>query len=931
MIFDLVKNGDIQGISDWLHAGNDINTINSDQNSLLGFAILNHQWQVAELLLKFGASTHCVINNDPEHGSNVCLTTRPMQNNCWKLVEQLIRCDANARDCWNHLSPLGYFVKTNNREMVNFILAKFPDLVDYPETHSPLKLAIIDGNLEIIKILIPYRPSLTKKQSLNGNGVSVALMGTPIQFAQHYNHDDIICYLLGLDPSLANDLDQPYNRDLSGLDSESQRSALMNRLIQNQRESDELRTEKAQEFFKNLDSLSFAITHHVLPAIAIINNGRIGTAFYQGPTWIVTNAHVAPSRDDLQDWRLLNWNNDVTSPVVKRSFHRQERPDMPDLVIIEIEDNEHNSHPILQTKFSDDEALDEILTFYIDHDLEIKFLKKTSGENLYPLMYECLDGSSPQPGTSGSPILEARVVISREPFWQFKVVGALYARCAPNDKEKSSNSHANSFFESAPKMPTMFVCAIPVIQDFDQLLGLLNTLSEAERYYESAKASATFSDKKGQEDEKRYLTLTDITLQLANKGFLEYQQGQSPLSIDLPDGLEKLLGKGIVGLSQSVLLGKKVVNWWKDGQKEIKKPIDQLPHERTGFPCIELSKLSEDFKALLDRINGIEEIKIQSSNANKTIFTNGHFRIDQLGASANQWRLEIQDNTDQFYKRTSPSLSCTFAIVLFPKSLEKLQGPVLREAFDKSQTDKEPKEYGKILSLLCTQKKSTVDTYLGTASTSRSTLFGKTAETDPDKKFAAVLLERFELTVKHLPKDGHCQFRAVAEEIGRLNNLAKDIIAQRAIRLRKKTVEYMRDTQTRTVVENFFNSTECNNQPNYESYLNHMESADNLSIETNAYGSHITLVALGNILWDKQKKPIILLHPADFLDGAELTIQNRVFGCSDLSALNLDNALYLVYDGGNHYDSIYGLSEALKAYLESRLVAARLSNTSPPF
>ena len=272
MIFDLIKSGEIQRIKEWIDAGNDINTTNSDQNSLLGFAILNHQWKIAHFLLDRGASTNSVINKDPENGSNVCLIRKPMQHNCWKLVEQLIRCGADARDYWEQLSPLGYFAQTNNIEMINFILKRNIKLVDFPSNHSPLKLAIIAGHLNIVEALTKAGASLTKEQSLNGNGVSVAYKATPIQFAQHFNHDDIVNYLIKIDPNLSNDLDQPHHLDLSGLDFEDQRSTLTPRLSQAQLESDELRRERAQMCFKDLKGLSSAIIQHVLPAIAIINN-----------------------------------------------------------------------------------------------------------------------------------------------------------------------------------------------------------------------------------------------------------------------------------------------------------------------------------------------------------------------------------------------------------------------------------------------------------------------------------------------------------------------------------------------------------------------------------------------------------------------------------------------------------------------------------
>ncbi len=466
-----------------------------------------------------------------------------------------------------------------------------------------------------------------------------------------------------------------FNPDSFLLAGEKQRKLMRQSL----EESDVQRRENAQLLFNNPGSLINAIIEQALPALVIFNrhDGIIGTGFYQSPTWLITNAHVTPSADNLEALRLSDWGNNVFLPHIERSFHRpHDRTDMPDLVLINVASDIATSHAALRSSFTDNASLDKTLTFYIDHNLEIKFLQQISPEGRYPLTYECLDGSSPQPGVSGSPIIEARVVINRNPYWEFKTVGALYARCLPVDYSLTSNS----VFTHTKITPAMQVCAIPVTQEFNQLLIALNALDETKRNHALAKASATFSDKKGQEDTKQYASSAQMSEQEAIAGFYEYHHGKSPLPINLPAGLEPLWGDGVIRLEESLMIRTKL-------QIAIGKKYRDAKYESLFriVPDVTKSKLITSYQTFLLEIQAIETLNFRVDN-NIILSRDNIFRIDCAGGDT-YWKLELQDNTNTDQKIHGKPVSSIFAIVKISKTESLISGEVLTKLIVASQAD----------------------------------------------------------------------------------------------------------------------------------------------------------------------------------------------------------------------------------------------------
>lgn len=466
-----------------------------------------------------------------------------------------------------------------------------------------------------------------------------------------------------------------FNQNSLFLEGEKQRELMRQSLIKN----DAQRHENAQLLFNNLDSLRDSIIEQVLPAIVIFNrhDGFIGTGFYQSPTWLITNAHVTPSADDLEALRLSDWQNNIYLPHIERSFHRpHDRADMPDLVLINVASDVATSHATLKSVFTDNTSFDKLLTFYIDHNLEVKFLRLISPDGQYPLRYECLDGLSPQPGVSGSPIIEARVVITHTPYWEFRTVGALYARCLPADYALTSNS----VFTNMAIMPAMRVCAIPVAQEFNQLLVALNALDEAERNHALAKASATFSDQQGQEDAAQYSLSAQVSEQSAIAGFYEYHHGESPLPINLPAGLEPLWGDGVIKLEESLMIRTKL-------QTAIGKKYRDAKYESLFRTVPEVTKieLTTSYQTFLQEIQTIEALNFRVDN-NIILSLDNLFRIDCAGGDT-YWKLELQDNTNVDQKIHGKPVSSIFAIVKISKTEPSISGEGLSKLIVASQSD----------------------------------------------------------------------------------------------------------------------------------------------------------------------------------------------------------------------------------------------------
>ncbi len=200
-----VENNDISTITEWIeNQGGNVNLQDANNNQLFGVALLHKHWDLANYLLEHGANANAPVF-EQAHGKRFPIQIA-MEHAQWELVERMIRMGANPKVYVNHISPLFYFCKTKNIGMVNFILTLgIPDIVNYPEHNSPLKMAAILGDRDLVQILVPAGASIESKESQDGNGTSAGCMFTPIQYAAMFGHRHIVSELMNL-PQCRSDL-----------------------------------------------------------------------------------------------------------------------------------------------------------------------------------------------------------------------------------------------------------------------------------------------------------------------------------------------------------------------------------------------------------------------------------------------------------------------------------------------------------------------------------------------------------------------------------------------------------------------------------------------------------------------------------------------------------------------------------------------------
>ncbi len=414
---------------------------------------------------------------------------------------------------------------------------------------------------------------------------------------------------------------------------------------------------KAEQLFTDNDSIVVAIEQQIFPNICHIRlkNGGIGMGYYIAPNFLVTNAHVLPTYESIQESCLV-----AEHGMVNQSFHRPDRPDVPDVVVLNISDPFRQVAGI-KLNFSSDESLDKNLLFFINyscakHGLEIVPVEVASAPGELPLKYKCLDDSIPQPGCSGTPVIEARVILGREPSWQFRQVGMVYARCnAINYDEK-------------------LLCALPINFDLDQIYQLQTLHEETNSLTKMALAASSIKDKI--QHHKLLQEGTKISA-LKNSQFIAYIEGQTDLDIELPEGLEKLNGSGIISLSESLLLYK-----------------NQQSHKKIKFKVtVSSQELQEDLNSLFTKISSEVAITLRKGDNFFGYDFSKLFRIDICENSKNAWKVDLQDNTGKRLKISGKPSSSVFAIVIVPKDAIPISGNSLIDLFKKSMLEKKACEY----------------------------------------------------------------------------------------------------------------------------------------------------------------------------------------------------------------------------------------------
>lgn len=428
--------------------------------------------------------------------------------------------------------------------------------------------------------------------------------------------------------------------------------------IQSQKEADKRQLMEAEHRFQTRDGLEDAIRAEIFPCVVSIvtNRGTTGSGFYQYSEWLMSNAHVVPSFEILAESSLLDFSSNQTPLLgANRAFYRPSNMSTsPDVVIINGNLRENGNNKCLPMNFSGDGDLGKRIVFYafFNHETkkhQINYLKPYSNAGSFPMVYECEDGVEPRPGCSGSPVIAARLLVGgREVKWQFETVGVVYARCLSRDNKQ-------------------LVCAIPVSQEFKQILEtVLHPELHAERAGQMAYASTKVID--GTKKSAKYQSDSEVYAGLASRGLRKFEAGKTMLNIELPDGLEKLLGKDIIGLDGSAFLHKVQEKFKISDRKSIKGK------SRT------IEELSEDLYEFFETLKEFEKLPPIATRDQYLLSTKGYFRID-VGGGTNKkpFVFDIQDNIGDRGEHAPPPyenepISSKFAIASILKKLDEITG-----------------------------------------------------------------------------------------------------------------------------------------------------------------------------------------------------------------------------------------------------------------
>lgn len=421
------------------------------------------------------------------------------------------------------------------------------------------------------------------------------------------------------------------------------------RLIRKQLEASWLQWRKSAVLnFKEKIDFEAAVVKEVFPAIVFINSslGRQGMGFFQHSSWLASNAHVIPHREHLNEGVELTDTSLRSIPLrAEQSYHRPyEQACSPDIVIINTSSRPGGEMKGLPTLFSGDKAIESYYYFYLDTNLNIRFIKPLSKPGELPLRFSCEEEQYPVAGCSGTPILKARITAGKTPTWQFMVVGALYARCP-----------ANKFSSNADRHGAWEVCGMPVAHEFKQILTVIQQQESATRLDQMAAASELLRD-----TDKSMALHEESRLErkLATINVRRFEEGETPLVIDLPPGLERLSGSTVIAVLQSA-----------------------MPKRRND---ITQSDLEESFHQFIELIR--QSPKLQLSGTGGRLIDNKFWRVDYSpGANGTAWSIQLQDNTGDKTGGKHKSSSSVFGQISLPISCIVISGRALAEDMKRCQ------------------------------------------------------------------------------------------------------------------------------------------------------------------------------------------------------------------------------------------------------
>jgi len=394
------------------------------------------------------------------------------------------------------------------------------------------------------------------------------------------------------------------------------------KIIQELYDRDVREVRVAKDIFDKRQKLRESIENEIFPCVVslVTNRGVIGSGFFQHSEWLVSNAHVLPCLEVLEDSRLIDFRYYQSPLEVKRAFHRpSEIETSPDIVVINGNSREESNNKCIPMDFTMDNDCGGRIFFYVyfnieRHIHEIKYLIPHSRTNAYPMVYECEDGMEPLPGCSGAPVIEARLLVGvHKNEWQFRTIGIIYARFpSPNGRK--------------------LACTIPIKQDFKQILEtIIHPEMFAERDNQMAYACKYIRDSDSTKD--MHIASAEGHVVQAHLGLKEFEAGKTILNIELPKGLEKLLGKTIIDLQCSAFL------------LEVQRKY-RIDDKRIQHNAKTLQELCDDFCAFLDMIRSQKLMPTLPRNNGNNFFLSPkeYFRIDVSGGINGPFVLDIQDN-----------------------------------------------------------------------------------------------------------------------------------------------------------------------------------------------------------------------------------------------------------------------------------------------
>ncbi|HVY53676.1 MAG TPA: hypothetical protein VHA13_04080, partial [Gammaproteobacteria bacterium] len=266
----------------------------------------------------------------------------------------------------------------------------------------------------------------------------------------------------------------------------------------------------------------------------------------------------------------------------------------------------------------------------------------------------------------------ARVIAGKQHQWQFRVIGVLYARCSASWYNESSIK--TQIVANDKKL----VCAIPIQQEFSQILAIIFQLEAATRNKLMTAACTSLGDEKAINDAIRYSAISSKNEDEAKAKIKKFEAGDSPLNIQLPDGLEKLWYRDIVAIEDSLLI-KKVL------ERELDK---KAPNFFKSVPAVSAKDLKDDFNAFMEVIKTYNSIDLKKDD-NKFTSPSRYFRVDIVSGGLNNayWVLDVQDNTGRITSN-GKSLSSVFAKVKINKEYKTIDGETLFKLFNDSQNKK---------------------------------------------------------------------------------------------------------------------------------------------------------------------------------------------------------------------------------------------------